>query len=69
MRVTDESRVVDLELFEHARTDKAILVSDNGDNRHAVWLLLSQITIHKTDHAGIHDIVCPEWLAIDKGLV
>ena len=69
MRLVDETKLVDLTLFEHARTTKAILVSETGDKTTAVWLPLSQIEIHKTDKHGIHDIVCPEWLALDKGLI
>ena len=69
MRVTDETRLAQVTLAEHHRTDRAILVSDSGDKKLAVWLPLSQITIHSTDDYGIHDIVLPEWLAIDKGLI
>jgi hypothetical protein len=69
MRLVEDSRLVDLELFEHARTDRALLVSETGDKRKAVWLPLSQIEINSTGAEGIHDITLPEWLARDKGLV
>lgn len=69
MRLTDDTRFVDLTLFEHARTDRAILVSETGDKTRAVWLPLSQIEVHKTDKFGIHEITCPEWLALNKGLI
>ena len=69
MRVTDDTKLVDLTLTEHARTEKAILVSETGDTHTAVWLPLSQIQLHRTDKYGIHEVVCPEWLALDKGLI
>jgi len=36
------SDLVDLLLFEHHRTAAAILVSDTGEQKDAVWLPLSQ---------------------------
>lgn len=69
MRLTEDNRLVDMKLFEHARTDRALLVSEKGDKREAVWLPLSQIEINSTGAAGIHDITLPEWLALDKGLI
>jgi hypothetical protein len=63
------SPVIDITVHTHAQTDKAILVSDDGDKRHAVWLPLSQITIHDTQVHAVCDIVLPEWLAKDKGLI
>jgi len=68
MRVS-ESRLADLKLFEHARTERALLASLTGDKREAVWLPLSQIEINSTGAEGIHDVTLPEWLALDKGLI
>jgi hypothetical protein len=61
--------VVDIQVYEHARTDKAILVSEDGEKEAAVWLPLSQVTIHDTGRSFIRDIVLPEWLAKEKGLI
>lgn len=63
-----KSDLVDLALFLHHRTDKAILVSDDGDWKKAVWLPLSQIEIEEGDKNNI-TVTCPEWLAKDKGLI
>lgn len=64
-----KSTVIDMQVHEHARTEKAILVSDDGDKDQAVWLPLSQVTVHDTDKSFIRDLVLPEWLARDKGLI
>ena len=52
----------------HAETDRAIRVSDDGEDRNAVWLPKSQIEIGELK-AGYVEVTLPEWLAIDKGLV
>ena len=64
-------QLVDLTLHVHIRTDKAVLVSDDGLRTHAVWLPLSQIEIENDDDklSGVYTITVPEWLAIDKNLV
>jgi hypothetical protein len=69
MSMKNQVLIVELRLFEHARTDRAVLVSETGDSRTAVWLPLSQIEVHSTGDHGIHDVCLPEWLAIDKGLI
>jgi hypothetical protein len=65
------SDLVDLLLCLHVETARAILVSDDGDRTKAVWLPLSQCEVERKPKLG-HDIVevtCPEWLAVDKGLL
>ena len=52
----------------HHETDKAILVSLDGDKKKAVWLPRSQIEIEDKGK-GIHEITIPIWLAEEKGLV
>ena len=37
------SDLIDIEMQQHAATEKAILVSDDGDEANAVWLPVSQI--------------------------
>lgn len=66
--MTGKSDLIDLTMQLHAESQKAILVSDEGDKTHAVWLPLSQVEIeHKGK--GIVVVTLPEWLAIEKGLV
>lgn len=70
------SDLVDLTVQVHARTAKAIRVSDDGDPAKAVWLPLSQIEEgpardypKKMGGSGIVEVTLPEWLAKDKGLI
>ncbi len=63
-----KSDLVDLTMQRHAETEKAILVSDDGERDHAVWLPKSRIEIEKKDRAVVV-VTLPEWLAIEKGLV
>lgn len=62
------SDIVDLTLVCHARSNRAIKVSETGDRAKAVWLPLSQIEIDRIDGAVV-TLACPEWLAIEKGLI
>ena len=59
-------RVVDVEVQIHVRTDRAILVSLDGDKDNAVWLPLSQVDF-EDDGSRIVEITMPEWLAIKVG--
>jgi hypothetical protein len=60
--------LVDLEMRLHHETDKAVLVSDDGDRDHAIWVPLSQCEIeHKKN--GYVVVTMPSWLAKDKGLI
>lgn len=62
-----KSELVDILCHVHVETDKAVLVSDDGDKENAVWLPRSQIEFEKR---GSHvNITMPEWLALDKGLI
>ncbi len=73
---------VTLTLAIHARTGRAILVSETGEADKASWVPLSQsklIDLNKTasgfDRKGqstslpLFEVTMPEWLATDKGLV
>lgn len=70
------SDLIDLTMRKHAETKHAVLVSDDGIEKNAVWLPLSQIeiapvlgTTGATAASGTILVTLPEWLAIDKGLV
>jgi hypothetical protein len=68
MRVNGKSDLIDVDVQLHHRTDKAILVSDDGDRDNAIWLPLSQIEVEE-HQSGIITVTMPEWLAQDKGLI
>lgn len=66
------SDLVDLLLFEHHRTGAAVLVSDTGMEKDAIWLPLSQVEIEATpSHSGGREVTVtmPQWLAEQKELV
>lgn len=65
--MSGKANLLDVEVYLHAETDKAVRVSDDGDNESAVWLPKSQIEI--VHHKGTIIVTLPEWLAVDKGLV
>jgi hypothetical protein len=63
-------KLTDLELMIHHETAKAVLVSDDGEREHAVWLPKSQIEFEEPVVIGKAQIVTlPEQLATAKGLV
>lgn len=65
-------RLTDLRMVLHHETDKAVLVSLDGERDSAVWLPKSAIEIEAGPMANgvrYHDVTLPERLAIDKGLV
>ena len=64
----NKSDLVEVSCNIHARTDKAILVSDDGDPSNGVWLPKSQIEFVELGQS-IVEVTMPEWLALDKGLI
>lgn len=64
-----KSDLVDLEVMLMRETEKAILVSLDGNANKAVWLPRSQCETEPTVKARIHKLTLPERLAIEKGLV
>lgn len=63
-----KSDLIDVCVELHHRTEKAVLVSDDGDTGGAVWLPLSQIEMEQMEGAT-YTVTLPEWLAKDKGLI
>lgn len=64
-----KSDIIDIDVHVHARTDKAVLVSDDGDEGSAVWLPLSQVEIEPHQNLQrVYVLTLPEWLADDRGL-
>lgn len=59
---------IELTLQLHHETDLAIRVSDDGEDKNAVWLPLSKIEITRKPR-NIVVVTVPEWLAMEKGLI
>lgn len=66
---------LDVAMIRHRATERAVLVSPDGNTRRAVWLPLSQVevTCRETDElqmtGGVPVIVTmPDWLARERGL-
>lgn len=62
------STVIDIQAVIHHETEKAVLVSTDGDRENAVWLPLSAVEVYRTDD-GWAEITLPERLALDRGLI
>ena len=62
------SDLCDVTVRVHHTTERAVLVSDDGDPEKAVWLPLSQVEV-ETKANGIAEITLPEWLAKERGLI
>lgn len=66
--MTGRSNVIDLELHMHAETERAILVSENGDEDKGVWLPKSQVEFEHL-RSGYVEVTLPRWLAKKHGLI
>lgn len=62
-----KSDLIDLTVEIHHQTDKAWLLSDDGNRENAVWIPKSQAEIEYNGRT--HILTCHEWLALDKGLI
>ncbi len=60
--------LIDLTVQLHAKTDRAILISTNGERDAAAWVPLSQCEVEILKD-GMVGVTLPEWLAIEKELV
>lgn len=56
-----------LKLHGQSRSQRDILVSEDGDENNAVWLPLAQVEIRKRPN-GLIEVSMSERLAIEKGL-
>jgi hypothetical protein len=63
-----KSDVIDIRGQVHAKTDRAIMFSTDGERANAVWLPLAQIEVGPL-HRGVGEITMPEWLATREGLI
>ena len=64
--MTDE--LFDATMILHHETERAILVSDDGDEERAVWLPKSQVEYEVT-RGNVVEVTMPSWLAVSKGIV
>jgi hypothetical protein len=64
-----EAERIDLTLFRHYETARAVLVSDDGDEETSVWLPLSKITVAEVKAENVFIYSVPEWLAKKAGLI
>ena len=62
-----KSDLIDVAVQLHHETEKAWLVSDDGDKKRAIWIPKSQAEIEAK--GGAHILTMPEWLALDKRLI
>jgi hypothetical protein len=53
----------------HRETEKAILVSDDGEEKNAIWLPKSQVTVQEQLADEHIRIEVPEWLAQKQNLI
>lgn len=63
------NEVVDVAVQVHHTTDRAILVSDDGDRAKAVWLPLSMVEVETHARTSTAVVTMPEWLALEKKLI
>lgn len=61
-------KLIDLTMQMHHQTADAVLVSDDGNSKKAVWLPKSQVEIEIV-RGDIVEVTMPEWLAEEKGLI
>lgn len=64
----DEGEAEEAVLAFHRETEKAILVSDTGSIKDAVWIPKSQIEYTMLPD-GYVSCTIPQWLLEEKGLV
>lgn len=62
------ARLTDISVQLHQETERAILVSEDGDSENSVWLAKSLIEFEPKAN-GIVEITLPEWLAVERRLV
>lgn len=69
--MNSRNELVDLTLALLAETELAILVSDDGTEKKAVWVPRSQVEIERLKPSGSNEaiVTMPSWLAQSKGLI
>ena len=67
MHAATATKLVDLELYLHWSSERAILVS-RVDQSQRVWLMLSMIEVRRRSEF-LAEVTMPEWLALETGLI
>lgn len=67
-REARKSDLIDLTVYLHAETEKAVRVSESGREEKSFWLPKSQIEIERKSGTVI-EVTVPEWLAQNKRLI
>jgi len=63
-----KSDLHEIEVYKHFATERAVLVSLDGEKENAQWLPISQIEVEPLSH-GLCTVTAPEWLLLEKGLI
>ncbi len=63
-----KSEIVDIDVQVHRWTERAVLVSDDGDSEKAEWIPLSQCELVQKK-GSIYTMTLSESLAKEKGLI
>lgn len=79
MQQASRSDLIEIEVWVRRQTDSAILVSLPALDARPVWVPLSQVEVtklgreimdpHAATLAYVAELVLPEWLALDRGLI
>jgi hypothetical protein len=65
-----EVKMIDIVVHLHVETEKAALVSKDGNHRHAVWLPKGKVNLAEGRRLNAEVTVgVPDWLAKMRGLV
>lgn len=63
----NHSKLFDITVLVHHETDRAWLVSDDGDKK--VWIPKSLAECEKNGDSGTWVLTAPEWILKDKELI
>ena len=64
-----KSDLHDIEVHLHHETDKAVLVSKDGERKNAVWIPKSACELEKSPRTRSWVLTAKEIVLIEKGLV
>lgn len=64
-----KSNLEDIDVWVHVVTEKAVLVSDTGEEDDAIWLPKSQVQLEDEVVGAQTRLTAPEWLLQDRGLI
>lgn len=70
----NKAKNVELELYMHWETEKAMLFSLDGEKKHAVWIPKTisgyEVQVDASDRLDdVYLVTLPEFVATEKGLI